>query len=145
MSGGSDTLHGMSVQAINPDGLMQPQGYAQVAVATGSRLVFLAGQTAQTADGSLVGAGDLAAQVEQILRNVATALQAAGATFADVVKTTIYVVDWHPSKMEALFAGMGRIANELGIEPDRPVTMIGVQALAAPELLVEFDVTAVVE
>ena len=77
----------MSVQLINPPGLVEPQGYTHVGVATGSRMVFLSGQVAQDAEGNVVGKGDLAAQTEQALRNVGLALAGAGATFLDVSKT----------------------------------------------------------
>jgi enamine deaminase RidA (YjgF/YER057c/UK114 family) len=127
----------MTVTLINPDGLVEPQGYTHVAVAQGSRMIFLAGQVGQDAEGKV--AGDLAAQTEQALRNVGTALAAAGATFADVAKTTIYVVDWSPEKMGDLFAGLQRS----GVGSPGPTTLVGVAALASPDLLVEFDVTAV--
>lgn len=135
----------MAIQTMNPAGLMTPQGYAQVAVATGGRTVYLAGQTAQDAEGNMVGVGDLAAQAEQAWINVATALEAAGATFADVAKTTMYVADWKPEKMEALFEGTGRVAARLGIDMNRPVTLIGVETLFSPDILVELDVTAVLD
>ena len=133
----------MTVELLNPDSLPQADVYRQVAVATGSRLVFVSGQVARTADGSPVGAGDLAAQVEQAVRNVDAAVSAAGGTFADVAKLTIYVVDWDPSKLEALGAGVGRAAAALGIDPTKAVTLIGVAALAEPDLLVEIEATAV--
>lgn len=133
----------MTVEVLNPAGLPQPDAYRQVAVATGTRLVFVAGQVAREADGSPVGAGDLAAQVAQALKNVATALDAVGGTFADVARLTIYVVDWTPDKMGALGEGAGRAAVALGIDPVRPVTLIGVAALAEPDLLVEVEATAV--
>jgi enamine deaminase RidA (YjgF/YER057c/UK114 family) len=131
------------IESINPSGLLEPQGYAHVAVASGSRTVYVAGQTGQHADGTVAGP-DLASQTAQALTNVATALEAAGATFADVVKTTIYVAGWTPERMGELFEGTARVAERLGLQPDRPVTLVGVEALAGPELLVEFDVTAVV-
>jgi enamine deaminase RidA (YjgF/YER057c/UK114 family) len=62
---------------------------------------------AQDGEGNLVGAGDLAAQVEQAVMNVAAGLDAAGATFDDVAKTTIYVVDRDESKLEQLITGSG--------------------------------------
>ena len=133
----------MPVDVLNPDGLPKPDVYRQVAIATGSRMVFLAGQVARDADGAPVGAGDLAAQVEQAFRNVATALDAAGGTFDDVAKLTVYVVDWAPEKMAALGEGIGRASVALGIEAVRPVTLIGVAALAEPDLLVEVEATAV--
>jgi enamine deaminase RidA (YjgF/YER057c/UK114 family) len=135
----------MAVEVHNPEGLPQPEAYRQVAVATGTRLVFVAGQVARDANGEPVGAGDLAAQVAQALKNVATAVDAVGGTFADVAKITIYVVDWTSDKMEALGEGAMRAAVELGIDPVRPITLIGVAALAEPDLLVEIEATAVLE
>src|SRR3954471_9713516 len=55
----------MALELINPAGLMTPESYAQVVAATGSRLVFVAGQVAQDADGRLVAPGDLAAQARE--------------------------------------------------------------------------------
>ena len=75
-----------SVELLNPAGLPVPDVYAQVAVARGTRTVYLAGQVARTADGAPVGGGDLAAQTEQAFLNVATALAGAGATFDDVAR-----------------------------------------------------------
>jgi enamine deaminase RidA (YjgF/YER057c/UK114 family) len=74
--------------------LPKPEVYRQLSVATGSKLVFLAGQVARDADGRPVGDGDFAAQVEQCYLNVATALAGIGGSFDDVAKLTIYVVDW---------------------------------------------------
>jgi len=135
----------MTVELLNPDGLPKPDAYRQVAVATGSKLVFLAGQVARDADGAPVGAGDLAAQVEQAFRNVHVAVTAAGATFADIAKLTVYVVDWTPDKMAALGEGAARAAAALSIDPVRPITLIGVAALAEPDLLVEVEAIAVLD
>lgn len=135
----------MAVDVLNPDGLPKPEAYRQVAVATGSRLVFLAGQVARDADGTPVGGGDLAAQVDQALRNVATAIAAVGGSFADVAKLTVYVVDWTADKMAALGDGVARASAALGIDPVKPITLIGVAALAEPDLLVEIEATAVLD
>lgn len=133
----------MAIELFNPDGIPKPDAYRQVAVATGTRLVFVAGQVARTADGEPVGAGDLAAQVEQAYLNVATALAGVGGSFADVAKITLYIVDWQPELMTALGEGIGRAAARLAIDPVRPVTLIGVDKLAESDLLVEVDATAV--
>ena len=132
----------MPVDVLNPDGLPKPDVYRQVAIAAGSRMVFLAGQVARDADGAPVGAGDLAAQVEQAFRNVATALDAAGGTFDDVAKLTVYVVDWAPEKMARFGEGAMRAAADLG-QVTPAITLIGVTALGEPDLLVEIDATAV--
>lgn len=135
----------MAIELLNPAGLPQPENYRQVAVATGSRFVFLAGQVARTATGEQVGAGDLAAQVAQAYLNVATALAAVGGSFDDVAKLTLYVVDWSDDKLAALGEGVGRVAAELGVDPTKPITLIPVARLAEPDLLVEVDATAVLD
>jgi enamine deaminase RidA (YjgF/YER057c/UK114 family) len=119
--------------------------YRQVAVASGSRTVFLAGQVARTEAGEPVGAGDLAAQVEQAYLNVATALAAVGGSFDDVAKLTLYLVDWSDEKMAALGAGVERAAKRLGVDPIKPVTLIPVAALGEPDLLIEVDAVAVLQ
>lgn len=134
----------MTVTTMNPPALSEPAGYVHVAVAEGTRMVFLAGQVARDAQGAVVGEGDLAAQTAQALRNVAAGLAAAGATIADVAKLTIYVVDWSEEKMEQLMAGVVQAAGELGAAPLVPSTLVPVPRLVSPEFLVELDATAVV-
>lgn len=135
----------MPVTLLTPDGLPSVDLYRQVSVATGSKLVFLAGQVSVDADGNTVGVGDLAAQVEQCYLNVATALAAAGAAFDDVAKLTVYAVDLTPEKMPLFAEGISRATKKLGVTPAAPLTGIGVSALAAPEYLVEVEATAVVD
>jgi enamine deaminase RidA (YjgF/YER057c/UK114 family) len=135
----------MTVELLNPEGLPKPDVYRQVAVATGSKLVFISGQVARDAEGAAVGAGDLAAQVDQALRNVAEGVTAAGGSFADIAKLTIYLVDWTPEKMADLGDGVMRAAVALGVDPTKAVTLIGVAALGEPDLLVEIEATAVLD
>ncbi|MDH2424910.1 RidA family protein [Sphaerisporangium sp. TRM90804] len=135
----------MAVTLINPDGLPKPEVYRQMSVATGSKLVFLAGQVARDADGRKVGEGDLAAQVEQAYLNIATALAAIDASFDDVAKLTVYVVDWTPDKMPRLGEGVARAAEKLGVDPVKPITLLGVSALGEPDLLVEVEATAIID
>ncbi|MFJ8664063.1 RidA family protein [Streptomyces sp. NPDC093795] len=135
----------MSVTLLNPEGLPKPEVYRQMSVATGSKLVFLAGQVARDADGRPVGPGDFPAQVEQCYLNISTALAAIGGSFDDVAKLTVYVVDWSPEKMPLLGEGVGRAAAKLGIDPVKPITLLGVAALGDPDLLVEVEATAVIE
>ncbi|MCB5169439.1 RidA family protein [Streptomyces bambusae] len=134
----------MPVTLIDPDGLPAIDAYRQVSVATGSTTVYVAGQVAWDADGITVGIGDLAAQVERCYLNVATALAGAGASFDDVVKLTVYVVDWTPDKMPLLMDGIARASAALGAVPRPPATLIGVAALDIPEHLAEVEATAVV-
>ncbi|MBB3086999.1 RidA family protein [Geodermatophilus sabuli] len=135
----------MSIELIDPPGLPTPVMYRQMAVASGSRTVHLSGQVARTADGEPVGTGDLAAQVEQAYRNVATALAAVGGSFDDIAKLTVYVVDWAPEKLADLGAGAARVAESLGVDVVKPVTLLGVTALGEPDLLVEVEAIAVLD
>ncbi|AWK12352.1 enamine deaminase RidA [Streptomyces spongiicola] len=135
----------MAVTLVNPGGLPEVGAYRQVSVATGSKLVFVAGQVAWDADGVTVGEGDLAAQVEQCYLNVATALAGVGASFGDVAKLTVHVVDWTPGKMPLLLDGIARAAARLGVTPVPPATLLGVAALDVPEHLVEIEATAMID
>jgi enamine deaminase RidA (YjgF/YER057c/UK114 family) len=135
----------MAITLINPDGMPEVDLYRQVAVATGTRTVHVAGQVAWGPGGETVGVGDLAAQVEQCYLNVATALAAVGATFDDVARLTVYVVDWAPEKMAQFAEGVARAGEKLGGVPLPPLTGIGVVALAAPDLMVEVEATAVLD
>lgn len=135
----------MAITLVNPSGLPEIGAYRQVSVATGSRLVFVAGQVAWDAKGATVGEGDLAAQVEQAYVNIGTALAAVGGTFDDVAKLTVYVVDWAPQKMPAFLEGVDRAAARLGTTPRAPGTLVGVAALDLPEHLVEVEATAVLD
>ena len=133
----------MPVSLINPDGHLQNPLYHHVAIASGSKQVHIAGQVAWDADGNLV-AGDLAGQVAQVYRNVAKALEAAGATFHDVVRFTWYAVDWEKAKIEAFTAGVEQAAKEFDLATP-PTALIGVSILYEPGILIEAEVTAVVD
>ncbi|MGV9616504.1 RidA family protein [Nocardia xishanensis] len=135
----------MPITLMNPKELPKIDAYHQVSVATGAKLIHVAGQVSWDAETTTIGAGDLAAQVEQSFLNVAKALAEVGATFADVVKLTVYVVDWTPDKMNKFEDGVARAAGKLGVTPAAPGTLIGVAALASPEHLVEVEATAVLD
>ncbi|RNG20090.1 RidA family protein [Streptomyces botrytidirepellens] len=135
----------MAITLVNPSGLPTIDVYRQVSIASGSKLVFIAGQVAWDAEGVTIGEGDLAAQVERCYLNVGTALAGAGGSFDDVAKLTVYVVDWTPDKMPALLEGISRAAAKLGVTPTPPATMVGVAALDVPEHLVEIEATAVLD
>jgi enamine deaminase RidA (YjgF/YER057c/UK114 family) len=135
----------MAITLMNPSGLPEIPVYRQVSIATGSKLVFVAGQVAWDAEGNTVGEGDLAAQVERGYLNVGTALAAVGASFDDVAKLTVYVVDWTPDKMPLFLEGVARASAKLGITPMAPGTLIGVAALDVPGHLVEVEATAIID
>ena len=84
----------LPVEISNPDILPNPLGlYSHVAVATGSKIVFVAGQLPVAKDGSSVGEGDLRAQMLQILSNLRDALGSQGLSFENIVKFTTYLTD----------------------------------------------------
>src|SRR5580693_7713646 len=87
----------MSFERVNPPSLAAPSGFAHAVVVTGGRLVFLAGQTALDDSGSIVGAS-VTEQFEQALRNLLTALAAAGGTPEHLASLTIYAVDLADSR-----------------------------------------------
>jgi enamine deaminase RidA (YjgF/YER057c/UK114 family) len=130
---------------MNPSGLPKIDVYQQVSIASGTRLVFIAGQVAWDAEGVTIGEGDLAAQVEQSYLNVGTALAEVGGSFDDVAKLSFYVVAWTPDKMPPLLEGISRAATKLGVTPAPPTTLIGVAALDVPGHLVEIEATAVLD
>ncbi|WP_435186925.1 RidA family protein [Streptomyces sp. bgisy126] len=136
----------MSVRRFTPEGLLHPTPYHHVAVGTGSRHVHVSGQISGLADGVPVPEGNLSGQVAQALRNTARGLAGAGATFDDVLRLTFYVTRWEPGKMEAFMAGVEGVADEIGLPlPLPPSSLIGVDGLFAPGVLVEVEATALVD
>lgn len=135
----------MAVAFHSPEGMMQPVPYHHVAVATGTRQVHVAGQVSRDREGRPL-APDLRGQVADSLRSAATGLAAGGAGFADVVRLTFYVTGWRPERVEDLLAGVADVAEELGLpQPMPPASLIGVEALFEPDVLVEVEATAVTD
>jgi enamine deaminase RidA (YjgF/YER057c/UK114 family) len=131
-----------TIKHPSPDGLLHNPGFSQVVVATGTRSIHTAGQVSIDEHGALVGAGDLAAQTAQAMRNVGLALAAAGASYADIVKITTYVVNYQPEHRTVI--GQARAPFFAGGMPPAS-TLVGVTALALPEWLVEIEAVAVVD
>jgi enamine deaminase RidA (YjgF/YER057c/UK114 family) len=131
----------MPLELINPDELPTPESYTQVVAATGSRLVFVAGQVADDPQGNLVGPDDLAAQARKAFANVGRALAAAGARPEQVTKITIYVVGHRPEYLPII--SEARIAVFGDHKPAD--VLLGVETLAEPGYLIEVDAFAVVD
>ena len=129
------------VEFLNPDGMLRNPAFSQVAVVSGSvRTIYIGGQDSVTADGEIVGVGDLAAQTEQVLRNLRTALEAAGAGPEHVVKWNVLVVEG-----QDFAEGYAAFQRVWGTPSHPPViTAATVKGLARPEFLVEMDAIAVV-
>jgi enamine deaminase RidA (YjgF/YER057c/UK114 family) len=129
----------MTLELVNPPDLPTPESYTQVVVATGSRLVFVAGQLADDPQGNLVAPGDLAAQARQAFGNVGRALAAAGARPDQVARITIYVVHHRPEYLPQI--SQARIAVFGDHKPAD--TIVGVETLAEPGYLIEVEAIAV--
>ena len=131
----------MTLECIDPADLPEPPTYSHVVVATGSRLVFIAGQEPENTDGELVGAGDLAAQAQQVFANLGRALAAAGARSDQVTKLTIFVVGYRREHLPVIEAARIALFGE-----HRPVdTLVGVDTLSDPGFLIEVDAIAVTD
>ena len=129
------------VEFLNPDGMHRNPAFSNVAVVSGSvRTIYVGGQDSIDAGGNIVGVGDIAAQTEQALRNLRTALTAAGAGPEHVIKWTVFIVDGQDFR-----SGYAAFQRVWGDRADPPViTAAVVKGLAHPDFLVEIDAIAVV-
>lgn len=90
-----------------------------------------------------MGPGTDRGQVAQALRNTSVGLAGAGASFADVLRLTIYVPRWSPEKFSDFMAGVEAVADEIGLQlPMPPASLIGVEYLFEPDVLVGVEATA---
>ncbi len=130
------------IERINPSTLSAPRGYTHVTSARGQRLVYLSGQIAFDSSGQLVGRGDFRAQAEQVFANLKHALEAANATFADLIKWNIYVVGNMAEARPILIEVRDRFLA--GTQPPAS-TLVGVTALALEGLLLEIEAVAITD
>ena len=132
----------MPKKFINPPG-MKPLGmYTQVTVAQGGSVAFISGQVSADANGKVVGAGDIEAQAVQVFENLKLALGGIGATFEDVIKFTIYIVGFTQERRKAVMDVRGRYISH---KNPPAATMVGVDQLVEPELLVEIEAVVAID
>jgi len=124
---------------VNPNTLAKPTGYTHVVIATGGRTVYIAGQVALDPTGNIVGKDDFGAQARQVFENLKKALEAAGATFTDVVKLNYYVVDM--KQIQTLREVRNGYVNTSAPPAS---TLVEVRRLAREEFLIEVEAIAVV-
>jgi enamine deaminase RidA (YjgF/YER057c/UK114 family) len=132
----------MPTQKIQPPTLFQRALgghvlYNHVVVAESQKLIFISGQLARNEAGEIVGPRDMRAQINQVGENLSKALEAAGCTLADLVKTTTFVTD-----IDEFFRHVDVRHNYLGVALPASTT-VEVRRLAHPDLLVEIEAIAV--
>lgn len=127
------------VVPVNPPGLFPPVGFSHAAEVTSGRLLFIAGQVARDAEGTVVGHGDLVAQFRQVCENLRTVVGAAGGHLTDVAKLTIYVLDVEEYKRQG--RAIGKVYGEYFGKYFPAMTLVGVRDLydAADGCLIEIE------
>ena len=133
---------GVGIDRINPGGLAPPSGFSHATVASGGRLIFLAGQTAVGAGGRVDG-GDVVHQFERALGNLLLALREAGGAPADLVSLTLYLVDIDDYRAHAREAG--EVWRRLAGRDYPAMAAIGVSRLWDEAALVEIAGFAVID
>ncbi len=130
-----------TLQITNPDGIYDPRphGYSHVAsISPNSKLVFVAGQGGSKTDGLL--SADFKTQVQIVFENIGVALKSQGMEMKQIAKLTTLVVDYDEAKHEVLIEASKKIWPDLKFPVN---TLIPVQRLALPGMLIEIDATAV--
>jgi enamine deaminase RidA (YjgF/YER057c/UK114 family) len=136
----------MKKQYLNPKELSTPRFYTHTVAAESipagaGKLVYVSGQVSWDASGNVVGKGDMRAQSEQVFKNLTAALKAAGAGWGDVVKMNGYMVGMSAERVTAYREVRTRYLKEGALPAS---TLVGVEALVHPDLLLEVEVVAAV-
>jgi enamine deaminase RidA (YjgF/YER057c/UK114 family) len=128
-------------QHYNPPQLSSFGTYSHVVAARGSRTIYISGQVPFDKEGKVVGKGDLRAQTRQVFENLKVCLEAAGASFADVVKITAFVVGFKPEQRLPIT----EIRNQYLVKPLPASTLVGVERLVNDDFLIEIEAIAVLD
>jgi reactive intermediate/imine deaminase len=128
-----------NVLFVNPTTIAKPTGYTHVVISTGGRTVYISGQVALDSTGNIVGKDDFRAQAKQVFENLKNALEAASATFKDVVKLNYYVID-----MKQIQTLRDVRNGYINTEAPPASTLVEVRRLARDEFLIEVEAIAVV-
>jgi enamine deaminase RidA (YjgF/YER057c/UK114 family) len=133
----------MSFELVDPKGLESPVGYAHVAKISGGTVVHVAGQAPFDESGRVVGQGDFVAQFGQVMRNLKTAVEAAGGRTSQYAVLTIYVTDlesyWNNKR------ALGAAYREVFGKHFPAITLVEVKRLYNPECMIEISGIAVVD
>ena len=131
-----------SKEFFSPATLPSPVGYSHIAKVNKGSIVYIAGQVSSDSSGNLVGEGDFDAQVEQVFRNLKTAIEAVGGTMADIVKLNYFLVaEVDPSAVPRLRAIRDGYLN---VAHPPASTLVVVSRLARPGWLIEIEAVAAI-
>ena len=125
-------------EIINPEKIHDPIGYTHVTIPKGNKLAFISGQVAWNKNLEVIEVGDLTKQTEMVYQNIEQALLKIGATWDQIVKTTIYTK--MPKEYEVFGAATAKYFKDV---PPPAQTIVGVTGLALPEFLIEIEATVV--
>ncbi len=132
----------MKIERRNPSTIHAPGPYSHAVIVNQGRVAYLAGQVAFDKDGNLVGEGDLETQLNQAMRNIKAILQDLGSDLTHIIKITTYIADYSHDQVLIV----RHVLNEYFAEEHRPAnTLLGVQSLAQPGLLVELEATVALD
>lgn len=133
----------MATKYIQPNGLFNSQqyGFSHVAVSEGTKIINIAGQVAWDEDQNIVGKGDIKLQAIQALKNIKTALHAAGASLDDISSMRIYVVQYQPEHGIYIYEALKSFFSDESLPAS---TWIGISALANPDFLIEIEAMAII-
>jgi enamine deaminase RidA (YjgF/YER057c/UK114 family) len=131
----------VSIERVNPPSLPAPSGFSHAVVATGGRVIFLAGQTALDGSGAIVGS-TVTEQFEQALANLLTALEAAGGRPEHLASLTIYAVDLDDYRANG--RAIGAVWRRLAGHDYPAMAAIGIRRLWDAAALVEIQGFAVI-
>jgi len=127
------------IEHINPDGLFKNPAFSQIVTTQGKgKTVYIGGQNAVTVNREIVGKGNIREQTEQAMQNVQTALAACGATFENVVKLSIHIVQGQ-NVYEAFQASQKFLS---GLKNSPTISVLIVFGLANPDFLIEIEAIA---
>lgn len=128
------------IKFANPVGLARPTGYSHLAEVRGGRLIFIAGQAATIADGTVVGGEDFSAQVEQAFSNLSVALASVGCSAANLVKLTVYLRDI--GRLAEYRKARDKFFRTVDPPAAPAITLLEVSSLFDARLLVEIEAIA---
>jgi enamine deaminase RidA (YjgF/YER057c/UK114 family) len=133
----------MPFELFNPKGLERPAGYAHVAKVTGGTIVYVAGQAPFDENGEVVGKGDFVAQFGQVIRNLKTAVEAAGGSTDRYAVLTIYITDLQAYLNDK--KKLGKIYRDVFGKYFPVITLVQVASLYNSDCMVEISGVAVID